>query len=66
VLFVDGVGLVGFGCFVMLGHAGSSFRVGLVRWMRMGGAGMYWVGRLTFGEGTPLPPKYAKSSKIRT
>src|SRR5580698_5432736 len=39
VVFVDGVELVGFGCVVMLGHAGSSFRVGLVSWMRMGVGG---------------------------
>src|ERR1039457_4780565 len=29
---------------------GSSFRVGLVRWMRMRGGGMYWEGRLVWGE----------------
>jgi hypothetical protein len=44
VLFVGGVGLVGFGGVVMLGHAGFLFPVGLVRWMRMRGGGMYWVG----------------------
>jgi hypothetical protein len=40
---VDGVELVGFGCVVVLGHAGFLFPVVLVRWMRMGGEGMYWV-----------------------
>jgi hypothetical protein len=44
VLFVGGVGLVGFGGVVVLGHAGFLFPVGLVRWMRMRGGGMYWVG----------------------
>src|ERR1019366_1599122 len=29
---------------------GSSFRVGLVRWMRMRGGGMYWEGGLVWGE----------------
>jgi hypothetical protein len=39
VVFVDGVELVGFGGgffgIVVIGHAGSSFRVGLIGWMRM-------------------------------
>jgi hypothetical protein len=36
VLFVGSVGLVGFGCIVVLGHAGFLFPVGLVSWMGMG------------------------------
>jgi hypothetical protein len=39
VFFVDGVGLVGFGGFVMLGHALFLFPLVLVRWMRLGGFG---------------------------
>ena len=40
VVLVDGVGFVGFGCVVMFGHGWSSFRVLLLRWMRMGVVGM--------------------------
>ena len=40
VVLVEGVGFVGFGGVVMFGHVGSSFRVLLLRWMRMGVVGM--------------------------
>ena len=40
VVLVEGVGFVGFGCVVMFGHGWSSFRVLLLRWMRMGVVGM--------------------------
>jgi hypothetical protein len=43
---------VGFGCVVMFGHAGSSFRVGLVRWMRMAGQSP--------AEGCTPPPPYIR------
>jgi hypothetical protein len=44
VLFVDGVGLVGFGCFVMLGHVGFLFPGASGSWMRMGVGGCIgWV-----------------------
>jgi hypothetical protein len=39
VFFVDGVGFVGFGCFVMFGHVLFLFPLVLVRWMRMCGVG---------------------------
>jgi hypothetical protein len=57
VVFVGGMEFVGLWGVVVLGHAGSSFRVGLVRWMRMRGGGMYWEGGLccrAWFDRTPL------------
>jgi hypothetical protein len=52
VVFVDGVEFVGLGGVVVLGHAGFLFPVGLVRWMRMGGGGMYWGGSIWLQRGS--------------
>jgi hypothetical protein len=40
VVLMGGVGFVGFGCVVMFGDVGSSFRGFLVKWMRIGVVGM--------------------------
>jgi hypothetical protein len=54
VLFVNGVGFVGLGCVVMLGH-GSSFSGALVKEMRKIGVGMYCrCGGTLSGLGLPV------------
>ena len=52
VVLMEGVGFVGFGCVVMFGDVGSSFRVLLLRWMRIGVVGMagWWCGRRQFSR----------------
>jgi len=54
VLFVRGVGLVGFGCVVMLGHAGSSFQ-----WLV--GCG-WWPAARGVPTPSPLPPYFRSQS----